>query len=93
MYFCISDLSTAKLGDGNGTPLQYSCLENPMGDLIPGGASANARDIRDAGLIPGLGKSPGGGHGNLLQYSCLENPCGQRSSPQEKLALYLFTTQ
>ena len=26
------------------------------------------------GLIPGLGRSPGGEHGNLLQYSCLENP-------------------
>ena len=28
----------------------------------------------DTGLIPGLGRSPGGGHGNPLQYSCLENP-------------------
>ena len=27
----------------------------------------------DAGLIPGLGRSPGGGNGNLLQYSCLGN--------------------
>ena len=27
----------------------------------------------DAGLIPGLGRSPGGGIGNPLQYSCLEN--------------------
>ena len=27
-----------------------------------------------AGLIPELGRSPGGGHGNPLQYSCLENP-------------------
>ena len=35
---------------------------------------ANAGDIRDAGSIPGLGRSPGGGHGNPLQYSCLENP-------------------
>ena len=35
---------------------------------------ANAEDIRDAGSIPGLEKSPGGGHGNPLQYSCLENP-------------------
>ena len=35
---------------------------------------ANAGDIRDVGLIPGLGISPGGGHGNRLQYSCLENP-------------------
>ena len=35
---------------------------------------ANARDVRDAGLIPGLGRSSGGGYGNPLQYSCLENP-------------------
>ena len=35
---------------------------------------ANARDIRDVGSIPGLGRSPGGRHGNPLQYSCLENP-------------------
>ena len=35
---------------------------------------ANAGDIRDAGLIPGLGRSPGRGHGNPLQYSCLEHP-------------------
>ena len=35
---------------------------------------ANARDIRDAGSIPGLGRSPGQGHDNPLQYSCLENP-------------------
>ena len=35
---------------------------------------ANAGDIRDKGLIPGLGRFPGGGHGNPLQYSCLENP-------------------
>ena len=34
---------------------------------------ANAEDIRDAGSIPGLGRSPGGGHGNPLQYSCLED--------------------
>ena len=34
---------------------------------------ANAGDIRDADLIPGSGRSPGGGHGNPLQYSCLEN--------------------
>ena len=30
-------------------------------------------DVRDAGLIPGLGRSPGEGNGNPLQYSCLEN--------------------
>ena len=35
---------------------------------------ANAGDVRDAGLIPGLGRSSGGGHSYPLQYSCLENP-------------------
>ena len=28
--------------------------------------------VRDAGLIPGLGRSPGERQGNPLQYSCLE---------------------
>ena len=36
--------------------------------------SVNAKDIRDMGSIPGLGRSPRGGHGNPLQYSCLGNP-------------------
>ena len=31
------------------------------------------------GLIPGLGRAPGGGRGSQLQCSCLENPHGQRS--------------
>ena len=35
---------------------------------------ANAGDIKDVGLIPGLGRSPGEGNGTPLQYSCLENP-------------------
>ena len=30
---------------------------------------ANAGDATDAGLTPGLGRSPGGGHGNPLQDS------------------------
>ena len=46
---------------------------------FPGGAlvknlSANSRDLRDVGLIPGSGRSLGEWHGNSLQYSCLENP-------------------
>ena len=45
---------------------------------FPGGAEvknlpATARDARDTGSIPGLGRLPGGGNGNLLQYSCLGN--------------------
>ena len=62
------------LGEGNGTPLQYSCLENPM----DGGAWWAA--------IHGVAKSQtrlhfhfslsciGEGNGNPLQCSCLENP-------------------
>ena len=41
--------------------------------------SPNAGNIRNVGLAPGSGKSPGGKHGNPLQYSCPENPHGQRS--------------
>ena len=36
----------------------------------------NAGDLRDVGLIPGSGRSPGEGNGNPLQYPCLENPMG-----------------
>ena len=35
---------------------------------------ANARDTRDAGWIPGLGRYPGIENDNLLQYSYLGNP-------------------
>ena len=42
--------------------------------LVVKNPPANAGDITDVGLIPGLGRSLGGGHGNPLRYSCLENP-------------------
>ena len=41
--------------------------------LVVKSLSANAGYIRDAGLIPGSGRSPGGGNGNTLQYSCPED--------------------
>ena len=40
---------------------------------------ANAGDTGEAGLTPGLGRSPGDGNGNPLQYSCLEKSHGQKS--------------
>ena len=48
---------------------------------FPGGSDGkeSACNAGDLGLIPGLGRSPGGGLGNLLQYSCLENPHEQRN--------------
>ena len=42
--------------------------------LVVKNPPANAGDVRDTGLIPGLGRSPGGGNDNPLQYSCLKNP-------------------
>ena len=40
---------------------------------------ANEEDARNADLIPGSERSPGGEHGNPLQYSCLENPMDTRA--------------
>ena len=41
--------------------------------LVVKNLPANDGDKRDAGLIPGWGRSPGAGHGYPRQYSCLEN--------------------
>ena len=70
------DLGRENSREGNGTPLQYSCLENP----VDGGAWWAA--------VHGIAKNPtrqrvhfhfslsciGEGNGNPLQCSCLENP-------------------
>ena len=40
---------------------------------------ANAGDVIYAGLIPGLGRSPGKGNGNPFQYPCLENSMDRRA--------------
>ena len=42
--------------------------------LVVKNSSANAGDVRDMGLIPGLGRFLGGRHGSLLKYHFLENP-------------------
>ena len=44
-----------------------------LGGSVVMNPHVNTGDARDTGLIPRLGRSPGGGHGNLLQHSCLEN--------------------
>ena len=50
--------------------MQHSCHPG-----FPRGSDGkeSACNVGDLGLIPGLGRSPGGEHGNPLQYSCLEN--------------------
>ena len=42
--------------------------------LVVKNPPANAGGVRDAGLILGLGRSPGVGNGNPLQCFCLGNP-------------------
>ena len=49
-------------------------LSGFLGGSVVRNLPANARD---AGLIPGSGRSPGGGNGNPVQYSCLENLMGR----------------
>ena len=61
----------------NGQTDKFTETEIYMGSqvaLVVKSLSANAADVRDAGSIPGSGRSPGGRHSNPLQYSCLENP-------------------
>ena len=45
-------------------------------ECFPGGSVGREYtcNTRDVGLIPGLGRSPGGGNGDPLHYSCLESP-------------------
>ena len=52
-----------------------------MNDLgLPGGSDGKESTFNagDLGLLPGLGRPPGGRYGNPLQYSCPENPHDQR---------------
>jgi len=57
-------------------PWKRDRLPTPVFLGFPGGSDSKESPCNagDMGLIPGLGRSPGGGHGNPLQYSCLENP-------------------
>ena len=52
----------------------YIYIQASQVALVVKSLPANARDIRNAGLIPKLGRSPGERNGKPLQYSCLENP-------------------
>ena len=55
--------------------IQFAIIPNRTSQvlLLVKNSPANAGDIRDVSLIPGVGRSSGGGHGNALQYSCLGN--------------------
>ena len=67
----LQSMESQRFGHDWATELK-ECLSQMM--LMVKNPPANAEDIRDAGSIPGLVRSPGRGHGNPLQCSCLENP-------------------
>ena len=52
----------------------YNCsYTDSQVELVVKNLPTDAGNVRDEGLIPGSGRSPGGGHDNPLQYSCLES--------------------
>ena len=61
-------------GEGNGNPIQYSCLENPVDrgalwDLVHRVAQSRTQ-LKQLSMHACIGE----GNGNPLQYSCLETP-------------------
>ena len=74
-------LARLKFGEGNGTPLQYSCLENPMDGgawwAVVHGIAKSRTQLSDYTFTFHFHFSLsciGEGNGNPLQCSCLENP-------------------
>ena len=56
------------------TPQTLPQSRNNLNACPAAQSTSDVGDAGDAGLITGLGRSPGGGHGNPFKYSCLENP-------------------
>ena len=69
LLHCSSDYGTAQY-QGISLTVWYP-LQGFPGDSVVKNLPGNARDT---GLIPGLGRYPGGGRGSSHQYSCLESP-------------------
>ena len=61
-------------GEGNGTPLQFSCLENPMAGgtwwVAVHGVMKVTQRLHFHFSLSCIGE----GNGNRFQCSCLENP-------------------
>ena len=72
LYF---HFSLSCIGEGNGNPLQCSCLENPYRQRSL--ASYSPRGRKESDMTKQLSIVVlyiGEGDGTPLQYSCLENP-------------------
>ena len=79
---------------GHGKSFEVHARKSYMGAsqvaLVVKNSPANAGEIRDAGLIPGLGRSPGGGHGthsSVLDWRIpwTEEPGGLRSTGSQRV--------
>ena len=66
--------SKKHLGEGNGNPLQYSRLENPMDRGAWWAAVHGVAQSQTQRKRLSMHACIGEGNGNPLQYSCLENP-------------------
>ena len=62
------------VGQGNGNPIQYSCLENPVDRGAWWAAAYGVAQSRTRLKQLSMHACIGDGNGNPLQYSCLENP-------------------
>ena len=60
--------------EGNGNPLQYSCLENPVDRGAWWAAVHRVAQSQTRLKRLSMHACIGEGNGNPLQYSCLENP-------------------
>ena len=62
------------MGEGNGNPLQYSCLENPVDRgawwAAVHGVTQSQTRLKGLSMHACIGE----GNGNPFQFSCLENP-------------------
>ena len=77
MSLLFNMLSRLVIGESNGTPLQYSCLENPMDGGAWWAAVHGGREELDTTEQIHFHFSLsciGEGNGNPLHCSCLENP-------------------
>ena len=53
---------------------EYPILAASQVVLVVKNPPASSGGIREVGLLPWFGRSPGETHGNPFQYSCLKNP-------------------
>ena len=70
----LASKSKFTFGEGNGKPLQYSCLENPLDRgawwAAVHGVAQSQTWLKRFSMHSCFGER----NGNLLQYSCLKNP-------------------